>query len=79
VYDDINGLVHLSEITSDKKVDNPSQALRLGQVVQAKVILLEPHNRKIGLSIKALNEDADADESDDKKEKKEKKKKKTAK
>lgn len=79
VYDDINGLVHLSEITSDKKVDNPSQALRLGQVVQAKVILLEPHNRKIGLSIKALNEDEAADESDDKKDKKDSKTKKDSK
>ncbi len=56
VYDDINGLVHLSEITG-KNVENPSHALKLGQVVQAKVILLEPHNRKIGLSIKALQED----------------------
>ena len=56
VYDDINGLVHLSEI-SNKNVDNPTTALKLGQVVRAKIILLEPHNRKIGLSIKALQED----------------------
>jgi ribosomal protein S1 len=67
VYDDINGLVHLSEITT-KHVDNPSEALRLGQVVRAKIILLEPHNRKIGLSIKALYEEADKAKKEKKEE-----------
>lgn len=56
VYDDINGLVHLSEI-SDKSADNPAAGLKLGQVVKAKVILLEPQNRKIGLSIKILHDE----------------------
>ncbi len=56
VYDDINGLVHLSEI-SDKTGDNPGGSLKLGQIVKAKIILLEPQNRKIGLSIKILNDD----------------------
>jgi small subunit ribosomal protein S1 len=55
VFDDINGLVHLSEI-SDGTVENPVSSFKLGQVVKAKIILLEPQNRKIGLSIKALNE-----------------------
>ena len=62
VYDDINGLVHLSEIT-DKTINNPVEAIKLGSIVKAKVILLEPQNRKIGLSIKALY-------ADDKKEEK---------
>ncbi len=57
VYDDINGLVHLSEISKDKGVDNPVSAFKLGQVIRAKLILLEPRNRKIGLSIKALKAD----------------------
>jgi small subunit ribosomal protein S1 len=52
VFDDINGLVHLSEI-STKNYDNPAEALKLGQVVRAKIILMEPKYRKIGLSIKA--------------------------
>jgi small subunit ribosomal protein S1 len=56
VYDDINGLVHLSEIT-DKHIDNPVEAIKLGSIVKAKIILLEPQNRKIGLSIKALYKD----------------------
>lgn len=57
VFDDINGLVHLSEITSGKSIDNPVHAFKLWQVIKAKVILLEPRKRKIGLSIKALERD----------------------
>jgi len=61
VYDDINGLVHLSEITGKDWTwaTTPNQALKLGQVVRAKIILFEPRNRKIGLSIKALKADAE--------------------
>jgi small subunit ribosomal protein S1 len=53
VFEDINGLVHLSEINSqDDKIQ-----LTLGQVVKAKIILFEPNNRKIWLSIRAVNPD----------------------
>lgn len=57
VFDDINWLVHISEIT-DKAITNPAEVLKLGQVVKARVILLEPEKRKIGLSIKAAKEGA---------------------
>jgi small subunit ribosomal protein S1 len=57
VYDDINGLVHLSEISATENIQNPMQALKLGQVVKAKIILLEAHKRRIGLSIKALQKE----------------------
>lgn len=53
VFDDINWLIHLSEIT-DRTVSNPAEVLRLWQVVKAKLILLDIKNRKLGLSIKAL-------------------------
>lgn len=55
MYDDINGLVHLSEL-SDKNLDNPSSAVKLGQIIKAKIILLDIRSRKIGLSMRALNE-----------------------
>ncbi len=56
MYDDINGLIHLSEL-SNKAVDNPSDAVKLWQKVRAKLILLDDRSRKIGLSMKALYED----------------------
>lgn len=53
IYDDINGLIHLSEI-SNENISSPNEAVKLGQVVRAKIIALEPQNRKIGLSIRAM-------------------------
>jgi len=51
VFDDINGLVHLSEL-SQKSVNNPNEVVKIGQTVKVKLILLDPKNRKIGLSMK---------------------------
>ena len=63
VYDDINGLIHLSEL-SQKSIQNPNEIVKLGQMVKAKVILLDPRKRKIGLSIKAISEWSDTDTND---------------
>lgn len=50
---DINGLVHLSEI-SHAKVTDPSEALTIGQKIDAQVINIDVDERRIGLSLKAL-------------------------
>jgi len=50
---DINGLVHLSEIAHNKVTD-ASEALTIGQKVDAQVINIDIDERRIGLSIKAL-------------------------
>jgi 4-hydroxy-3-methylbut-2-enyl diphosphate reductase len=55
VFDDINGLVHLSEL-SQKSVNNPNEVVKIGQEVKVKLILLDPKNRKIGLSMKDIDE-----------------------
>lgn len=60
VFDDINWLVHLSEL-SQKSVNNPNEVVRLGETVKAKLILLDPKNRKIWLSMKDLDSDAPAE------------------
>lgn len=55
IYDDINGLIHLSELT-DEKGSTPNDVVKIGQLVKAKIILLDIPHRKIGLSIKALQD-----------------------
>lgn len=50
---DITGLVHLTEL-SHEKVTDPSEALKIGQKVEAQVINIDIDERRIGLSIKAL-------------------------
>jgi small subunit ribosomal protein S1 len=51
----IEGLVHVSEI-SREKVEKPTDALKIGDTVTALVLHVDPHERRIGLSLKALKE-----------------------
>lgn len=48
----IEGLIHVSEI-DDERVQKPEDALAIGQKVMARVISIDPVERKIGLSIRA--------------------------
>jgi protein Tex len=48
-----DGLVHLSQM-SNRFIRDPREAVRVGDVVQVKVISVEPETRRIGLSMKAL-------------------------
>jgi small subunit ribosomal protein S1 len=51
-----DGLVHLSEISWDR-VQHPSEVLEVGQEVKVKVINIDRDKRRIGLSIRALQND----------------------
>lgn len=51
--DDINGLIHISEI-AEGEVTDPNSVLKVGEMVKAKVIAIEPEEHRVGLSIKAL-------------------------
>jgi small subunit ribosomal protein S1 len=51
----IEGLVHVSEI-SREKVEKPSDVLKVGDTVSAMVLHVDPHERRIGLSMKAMKE-----------------------
>ncbi|MDE7158822.1 MAG: S1 RNA-binding domain-containing protein, partial [Clostridiales bacterium] len=49
----IDGLVHVSQITHEW-IDNPTGILSIGQEIDAKILVFNPAERKITLSIKAL-------------------------
>jgi ribosomal protein S1 len=66
VFQDINGLVHLSEL-SQKSIQNPNEVVKLGQMIKTKIILLDPKNRKIGLSMKGMGDDKNIEEKIEKK------------
>ncbi|MEP0806793.1 MAG: S1 RNA-binding domain-containing protein [Chloroflexota bacterium] len=51
-----DGLVHLSEISWDH-IEHPREALEVGQEVKVKVINIDREKKRIGLSIRALQED----------------------
>jgi len=50
----IDGLVHISQI-SDQRVEKVKDVLRVGQEVEARIVRIDPVERKIGLSIKAAS------------------------
>ena len=54
----IEGLVHVSEI-SREKIEKPSDVLKVGDTLSAIVLHIDPHERRIGLSIKGLKEKTD--------------------
>jgi small subunit ribosomal protein S1 len=54
--DGADGLVHLSEISWDR-IEHPSEVLQVGQQVEVKVISIDRERRRIGLSIRQLQED----------------------
>lgn len=51
-----DGLVHLSEI-SWERIDHPNQVLKVGQEIQVKVISVDHDRKRIGLSIRQLQDD----------------------
>jgi len=50
----VEGMIHVSEISADKRINHPQEVLRAGQVVKAQVLALDPEKRLIRLSMKQL-------------------------
>jgi len=56
--DEIDGLVHVSQL-AEQRVENVKDVVKVGQDVTARVIKIDKEDRRIGLSIKAANYDAE--------------------
>jgi small subunit ribosomal protein S1 len=50
----VEGLIHVSEISADKRINHPQEVLKVGQAVKAQVMALDTEKRLIRLSIKQL-------------------------
>ncbi|HXR37441.1 MAG TPA: S1 RNA-binding domain-containing protein [Terracidiphilus sp.] len=50
----VEGLVHVSEIVADRRINHPGDLLRAGQVVKALVLAIDTEKRQIKLSMKQL-------------------------
>jgi small subunit ribosomal protein S1 len=48
---DIHGLVHISEL-SDKKINSPEAAIKVGENYDFTILSIEPENHRLGLSLK---------------------------
>lgn len=54
ITEGVEGLVHISEISADKRIDHPQDMLRAGQIVKAQVLAVDTQKRQIKLSMKQL-------------------------
>ncbi len=54
IAEGIDGLVHISEIVADRRINHPRDVLREGQRVKALVLAIDAEKRQIKLSMKQL-------------------------
>ncbi len=50
--DGVEGMIHVSEISAEKRIHHPQDVLRLGQVVKAQVLEVDKAKRQLRLSMK---------------------------
>ncbi len=56
----LEGLIHISELAEGNFM-HPANVVQEGQTIQARIISLDPQQRRIGLSLRQLGTDAEAD------------------
>jgi small subunit ribosomal protein S1 len=54
VAEGLEGLVHISEITAERRLAHPQEALKVGQTVRAQVMAVDAEKRQMKLSMKQL-------------------------
>jgi len=54
IAEGVEGLVHISEITAERRLNHPSDVLRAGEVVKAQVLEIDSEKRQLKLSIKQM-------------------------
>jgi small subunit ribosomal protein S1 len=54
ISDGVEGMIHVSEISAERRINHPSHALKLGERVRAQVLSIDSEKRQLRLSIKKL-------------------------
>jgi 4-hydroxy-3-methylbut-2-enyl diphosphate reductase len=52
----VDGLIHVSQITNERRIGKPDEVLKEGQEVEVKITGIDNDNKKVSLSIRALME-----------------------
>ncbi len=52
--DGVEGMIHISEISAEKRINHPQDMLKLGQTVRAQVLAVDTEKRQMRLSMKQL-------------------------
>jgi len=54
IAEGVEGMIHVSEISAEKRINHPQDVLKVGQTVRAQVLSLDTEKRLIRLSMKQL-------------------------
>ncbi|HLH08366.1 MAG TPA: 30S ribosomal protein S1 [Terriglobales bacterium] len=54
ITEGVEGMIHVSEISTEKRIAHPRDVLKVGQVVQAQILAIDTEKRNIRLSMKQL-------------------------
>ena len=54
VAEGVEGMVHVSEISAERRINHPRDVLRVGQTVKAQVLAIDKQKRQLRLSMKQL-------------------------
>jgi small subunit ribosomal protein S1 len=56
IEDGFDGLVHVSDVSWTGRVKNPHEVFKKGEPITAKVLRIDPENRRVSLGIKQVND-----------------------
>jgi small subunit ribosomal protein S1 len=56
IEDGFDGLVHVSDVSWTERIKNPHEVFKKGEPVTAKVLKIDPENRRVSLGIKQVND-----------------------
>jgi small subunit ribosomal protein S1 len=54
VSEGVEGMIHISEISAEKRIERPQDVLRAGQQIKAKILEVDKEKRQLRLSIKQM-------------------------
>jgi small subunit ribosomal protein S1 len=54
VAEGLEGMIHISDITAEKRLNHPQEALKVGQIVKAQVLEVDLEKRRLRLGIKQM-------------------------
>ena len=50
----VDGMIHIGDIAGDKRINHPQDAIKVGQIVKAQVLEIDPEKRRMRLGMKQL-------------------------
>ncbi len=50
----VEGMIHVGDISAEKRINHPQDVLKMGQVVKAQVLEMDPEKRRLRLGMKQL-------------------------